>query len=152
RQQLHVAILAVLAALEAAAQARHRGLDDLHLVVGQEGAQRRAEDGDHLERERVQDDLDIAAVGNEDAEDAAQCEDPADDDKHVRTCYRYGGARAGGLRAAALDAVARWGSLPGGDAATPRCGPQHPGPQGESPKPPHSLLTALAVGPATPAG
>jgi hypothetical protein len=56
RQQLHVARLGVLAALEAAAQARDGGLDHLHLVVGQEGAHRGTADGDHLERQRLQHD------------------------------------------------------------------------------------------------
>ena len=74
-EQLHVARLAELAALEALPQALDRGLHHLGLVVGQEGAACRAEDGDHLERQGVQDHADVAAVHDVHAEDAGQCED-----------------------------------------------------------------------------
>ena len=82
RQQFHVARLAELAALEAGAQALHRALDHLHLVVGQERSARRAEDRDELHRQRVRNDGDVAFFGDVHAEDATQCDDPADDHKH----------------------------------------------------------------------
>jgi hypothetical protein len=83
RHQLHVARLGVLAALEAARQAGGRGLEHLHLVVGDEGSERRAHDRDHLEWQCVQHDGDVAAVRDVHAEHAAQRNDPADDDEHV---------------------------------------------------------------------
>jgi hypothetical protein len=83
RHQFHVARLGVLAALEALRHAAHRGLQDLGLVVGDEGAQRRAADGGHLERQRLQHDADVAAVRDEDAEHGAQRDQPTDDDEHV---------------------------------------------------------------------
>ena len=92
RHQLHVARLGVLAALEALAQAARRGLQHLGLVVGDEGAERRAADGCHLEGQRMQHHGDVAAVRDEHAEHGRQRDDPANDDEHV------GGRLRGELR------------------------------------------------------
>jgi hypothetical protein len=82
RQQLHEAGLGVLASLEAHANARHRGLDHVHLVVGQKGPQCSAKDGGQFEGQRLQDDAHVAAVRDVHAKNARQHEHPTDDDKH----------------------------------------------------------------------
>jgi hypothetical protein len=83
-QQLHVARLGVLAALEAAQRARNGRLDDRHLVVDQKRAQRGTANHGHFPRQRLQDRTHVAAVGDEHPEHGTQCDDPTDDDEHVR--------------------------------------------------------------------
>ena len=85
RHQFHVARLAVLAALEARAQAFDGGLDDFHLVGGQERTQCCAEDGDRFERQRLQDHLDVSTVNDVHAKDADHGKAPTDEYEHAET-------------------------------------------------------------------
>ena len=63
RHQLHVARLACTCEpLQQLGQRRERGLEDLRLVVDDEGAERAADDRHQLDRQRMQDHADVAAV------------------------------------------------------------------------------------------
>jgi len=83
RHELHVARLGVTAALEATRQPLERSFHHLHLVVDDESAQGRAQDGRHLERQGLEHHGDVAPVEDVDAEDAKHRNDKTDDDEHV---------------------------------------------------------------------
>ena len=83
RHQLHVARLRVLRALQHARQRGERRLEHLRLVVDDEGAERAAEDGHQLRRQRVDDHADVAAVQDVGTEDAAERHGVTDENEHV---------------------------------------------------------------------
>ncbi|MNZ95717.1 hypothetical protein D3C78_1148820 [compost metagenome] len=91
RQQLHVACLGVLGALE---RARQRGLDRfqrLALVADHEGADGAAQNRQHLGRQRLDDHRHVPAVNNVGAEDTAQRDHITNDDIHKQDFLKWGG-------------------------------------------------------------